>query len=92
MAISDNKKCQTLINIIAYSVTDLQRTANKLKACRQAFQTQSVDPTGTPLDGNVSAISTWIDAVDAVATSAVASGFLSHIVAGHENKALGDIE
>jgi len=89
--VADSKKCQTLINIVGESVTELKRLATRLKACRTAYQTQGVDPTGTPLDGNIPAISNWIDNVDAVANSAVANGFVDAIVPTHKNNALGGL-
>ena len=91
MAIADSKKCQTLINVAAAKVLELQAVSAKLQALRTAFVAQAVDPAGTPLDGHVAQISAWIDAIDAVATDAVANGLLAAIVPSHRNKALGDI-
>lgn len=89
--VADNKKCQTLINVVATCVNDLQVLSGKLQRCRQAYQDQNVDPVGTPLDGNIPAVTGWIDDVVSVADSPVANGFLQHIVEGHENNALGEI-
>ena len=91
MAISDTKKCQTLINVIGQRCIELQAIALDLKAYRTAYIAQSVDPTGTPLEGNVTAASNWIDDVDTAANAAVADGFIANIVPSHGNKALGDI-
>ena len=91
MPISDKKKCQTLINLVGQKCQTLQAIADELKAYRAAYIAQSVDPTGTPLDGKVSAVSTWIDNVDTAANAAVADGFIANIVPSHRNKALGDI-
>lgn len=91
MPISDKKKAQTLINLIGQNAIILQSLAEQLKTFRIAYQTQGVDPSGTPLDGNVSAASNWIDDVDQVANAAVANGFISNIIESHKNKALGDI-
>jgi hypothetical protein len=99
--ISDRKKCQTLLNLAANAVDGdcpgdwttphgLKGIASRLEACRQAFLDQNVDPTGTPLEGNVQQISAWIDAVRAVADDPVANGLLAHRVCTHRAKALGD--
>lgn len=88
---ADTKKCQTLINVTAQKVTELKAIATKLKALRTAFTSQAVDPAGTPLDGHITQISAWIDAVDGVANNAIANGFLAQVEPTHRNKALGDI-
>lgn len=87
--VADTKKCQTLINICAEKVLELTAIATRLESLRTAYQVQSVDPTGTPLDGHVAQVSTWIDAVRAVADSAVANGFIANVVPTHRNQALG---
>jgi len=91
MPISDKKKCTTLIGIACDAVRKLQAAATRLESCRTAYQTQSVDPTGTPLDGNVAAVSTWIDSVRSVADAAVPNGLLAHEVPTHRNDALGEL-
>ena len=90
MPISDKKKCQSLINRVAAEVTTLKASAASLEGLRTKYQDQAVDPTGTPLDGYVPQISTWIDAVRAVADDAVANGFLAHVVPTHRGAALED--
>lgn len=91
MARSDKKKCQTLINIVAEQVTLLKQASDKLQRCQAAYQDQNVDPTGTPLEGNVQAIAAWISEVESVANNAVANGFLANVVPTHRNEALGEI-
>ena len=88
MPISDKKKCQTLINRCASAVDQLQAMASQLEALRSAYQAQSVDPTGTPLDGHIVVVSEWIDDVRAVADNAVANGLQAHRVPTHRNNAL----
>ena len=88
MAISDKKKCQTLINKMAEVVEQLQAGADSLKILRTAYQDQNVDPTGTPLAGNVAEVSTWIDQVDVIANGAIATGMMVAKVPTHRNKAL----
>jgi len=38
----------------------------QMKVYRTVYQNQSVDPTGPPLEGNVTQASDWIDDLDAV--------------------------
>lgn len=90
MPVADTKKCQTLINVAAEEVIKLKATVTRLERCRQLFQDQSVDPTGTPLDGKVAQVSAWINEVRAVADSPVANALLAHVVPSHRNAALGE--
>lgn len=91
MALSDKKKCQTLINIVAKQVVLLKQASDKLQRCQAAYQAQNVDPTGTPLEGNIQAIAAWISNVEYVADNAVANGCLADVVPTHRNEALGEI-
>lgn len=90
MPIAASKKCQSFINVIADEVETLQAIAARLEACRTAFQSQGVDAAGTPLDGHLPSVSTWIDAVAASANSAVATGFIAHRIPTHTARALED--
>ena len=91
MAVSDKKKCQTLINVCALRVQELQEIATKLEAYQAAYVAQGVDPTGTALEGHVAQVSAWIDDVRGVADNAIANGFIANYVPTHRNKALGDL-
>ena len=88
MPIADKKKAQTLINLCADEAERLQLSATRLQAYRAAYQGQRVDPVGTPLDGNVTAVSAWIDDIAAVAGSAVSTAMLAARVPTHRNNAL----
>jgi len=91
MAISDNKKCQTMINLYAEEVQKLQTSAARLNTLRAAFVTHSPDTTGTALEGKTTAVSSWIDAVISTSTNVVANGLIAAAVATHRGKALGEI-
>ena len=88
MPIAARKKCQSFINVIADEVEKLQAVAARLQACRTAFQSQSVDAVGTPLESHLTEVSTWIDAVAADAGSTVATGFIAHRIDTHNACAL----
>ena len=85
---SDKKKVQSLINLIADEVELIQGATDRLEALRTKYVAQSVDATGTPLDGNVTAVSNWIDDVRTVADAAIATGFIQHRVPTHRGTAL----
>ena len=91
MAISENKKCQTLINIAAEQVEVIKAAADRLEAVRALYVAQGVSATGTPLQGHVETVSGWIDSVRSVADAAVPNGLIAARVPSHRNKALGDI-
>ena len=55
MSRADTKKCQTLINKMAEVAETMRAGAAQLEALRTLYQDQNVDPTGTPLDGNIAA-------------------------------------
>ena len=105
MPIADTKKCQTLINLVANAVDDLraqitalEAIATRLERVRQLYTEQAVNPAGTPLDGKIAQVSTWINSVRAViaqvqtvADSPVATAFLANYVPGHRNMAFGEV-
>ena len=75
----DTKKTQSLINAAAVAARDLQAIATKMEGLRTKFQNQAVDPTGTPLAGNVTAVNNWITAIRAVADDAVTAGMIAAV-------------
>ena len=87
----DTKRCQTLINITAEEAGKVRSAATRLEACRAAFVAHRVDPTGTPLQGNVAAVSNWIDDVSAAADAAVVTALINNVVPSHRNAALGEL-
>jgi len=86
--VANTKQCQTLINAAAEEVQRIQESATRLEGLRALYQTAGVDPTGTPLAGNVAAVSAWIDSIRAVADSPVATGLISAYVPTHRGEAL----
>jgi len=88
MAIADSKKCQTLINKAAEAAEQIQQAVAMLKTLRTKFQQHNPDTTGTPLEGNVAAISNWIDDVDNISTNIVATQMIEAKVLTHQGNAL----
>jgi hypothetical protein len=89
--VADNKKCLSLINIVAEEVVKLQAISTRLQALRTAFQSHNPDTTGTPLEGHETTISNWVTDVVNVANSAVPNGFIANVVPSHRGKAMGDL-
>jgi len=88
MPISDRKKCQTLLNLCALAAQDLESIAAQLETYRSLYQAAGIDPTGTPLDGNVTAVSNWINSIRACADDPVTAGLINAYVPTHQNNAL----
>ena len=88
MAISDKKKVQTMINIMAEQALEIRASVDKMKAVRVAFQAHSPDVTGTPLDGQVVALNTALNDLETEINSVVWDGVIAAIVPTHKNNAL----
>lgn len=88
MAVSDSKKCQTMINITGQQMQAMQVALTNILAVKAAFQTHNPDVTGTPLEGNVAAVNNWITSAESLLGSAVVSQMIAAIVPSHRNKAL----
>ena len=88
MSVSSKKKCQSFINAMGEAAQDLQAAVLTMKDLRSKYIAQGVDPTGTPLENNVTAASDWIDDLETLANSPVANGFIAAIVPSHRGRAL----
>ena len=88
MALANTKQAQTLINAAAAEAERIQAASARLQAIRTLYTAANVDPTGTPLEGNVTAVSNWIDNVATVANSAVANSMIAAKVPSHRGEAL----
>ena len=88
--LADSKKVQTFINVAAAEIATLKASARRLKALRSTFNALGIWVAGTPLDGKLSALSNWIDAVDATADAAVPNGLSGSAAGSHRSTALGD--
>lgn len=79
----DRRATYTLINAAGNAALAIQAQVNILKALRTAFNTLSIDPTGTELAGQVTNVSNWIDALDTEANGAVATGMVNAMKPTH---------
>ena len=65
MPIADTKKVQTMINILAEAAEEARAAVAKMKAVRTKFQTHNPSVAGTLLEGNVAAVNSALNALDA---------------------------
>ncbi len=54
--VADTKKVQTMVNVAGQQAQIVRDAVAQIKAVRVAFQTHNPDVTGTPLEGNVTAV------------------------------------
>lgn len=88
MPVADKKKVQTMINKMGQNAQIIRDAIADMKAVRTAFQTHNPDVTGTPLDGNVTAVNNALNVLDTEINKAVWTGMIAAIVPSHRNKAL----
>ncbi len=88
MALSDNKKVQTMVNVLGGAAEDVRAAVAKMKAVRVKFQTHNPSVAGTPLEGNIAAVNVALNALDAEAVKALWTQLIAAKVPGHSNKAL----
>ncbi len=84
MAISDKKRVQTFINLLASTIEEVRG----LSDLRTLWISVNPDVTGTPLDGNVGATNTLVNDLLTLANSATADTIVAAKVDSHRNKAL----
>ncbi len=88
MAIADTKKVQTMINIVADQATIIRAAVATMKATRTTFNTVNPVITGTTLEGNKTAVSNSIDALDTEVSKAVWDTMIAAHIPSHRNDAL----
>lgn len=88
MPISDTKQVQTMVNIAGQQIQVVRAAVQTIKDVRSAYQALNPDTTGTPIEGNVAALSQALNALDAAASDAVWEVLIAGIVKSHRNKAL----
>ena len=88
MAISDKKKCQSLINLVGQRVQSMRDDMAAIAALKAKYVTQSVDPTGTPLGGNVVALNTALTNLGTALNVNIFTQLIAAIVPSHSGDAL----
>ncbi len=86
--IADTKKVQSFINMAADVAESVQRVAGDLAALKAKWRVHRPSPVGTSLEGKLSAVNTWIAAIEALAVDPVAADLLAARVLSHRGEAL----
>ena len=85
---ADTKKVQTMVNIVAEESQKCRAARDKILAVRAAFQAINPSVAGTPLQGNLAAVNSFIDDLDALLNRAVVDGIIDAYVPSHRGKAI----
>ncbi len=88
MPLADSKKVQTMINVVGQQAQIVRDAVVKMKATRTDFQADNPDTTGTPLEGNETAVSNAINDLDTEISKAVWDQMIAAVIPSHRNKAL----
>lgn len=82
------KKVADLVNATALSAQLIRGEVAKLKALRTLFLAANPSVVGTPLAGNLAALSASIDVLDTQASLAVWSAMIAAYVPSHQGNSL----
>lgn len=89
MAVSDSKKVQTMINVVAAAKQACDAQLAIMLAVRTAFQTINPSVTGTPLaGGNAAKVNSLVTQLETLLAHADWLIVTNNIVPTHEGKAL----
>jgi len=82
------KQVQSLVNIVALDAKEIKAISARLTALRTLYQAASPNVTGTPLQGNLTALNAWIDSVNTAAAAVVTQTMIDAYVPTHKGDAL----
>lgn len=82
-----NKQIQTLVNKLAKIAVELKNNKTPIQQVRQQYQTSNPPVTGTIIEGRVSAINAWANAVIALADDPVTQELIDKQSPSYRNKA-----
>lgn len=82
------KKVADLVNSAAVAATTIRTQVAALKTLRTLFLAANPSVTGTPLQGNLTALSNSIDALDTQASLAVWTTMINAYVPSHQGNSL----
>lgn len=86
--VPSQKKVADLVNAAALAAQAIRAQVAVLKALRTTFNTVNPSVTGTPLQGNLTALSNSIDALDAESAKAVWTTMINAYVPSHQGNSL----
>ena len=90
MAVADTKKVQSLINRVADEISAMRAGMKRITELHDKYVAQSVNPTGTPLEGNVSVLTTALTKLGTALDSNVFTALIAAKVPSHRGVALGE--
>lgn len=88
MAISDKKKVQTMINAVARQMRAIRAAVAEIANVRTRFQAANPDVTGTPLEGNVTALNNAFNALQNETDKAIWTALIAEEIESHRGEAL----
>jgi len=86
--VADTKKVQTMINRTAWAMQQVREGVAEIEAVKNLFQTANPDVTGTPLEGNVTAINAAFTALQTESDKAIWGAMIDAVVPSHKGGAL----
>lgn len=86
--VSDTKKIQTMINVLADQMTIIRSAVDTMVAVKTAYISINPDTTGTPLDGNVSTVNSALKALKTQTDSSVWTAMINAKVLSHRGEAI----
>lgn len=86
--VADTKKVQTMINRTALAMQKVREGVSEMEEVKALFQTANPDVTGTPLDGNITAVNTALTSLKAESDKDIWSTMIAAIVPSHRGEAL----
>ena len=86
--VADTKKVQTLINISGNAVIAARASADTIDVVRAKFTAANPDVIGTPIEGQVAATNTALNAFQTAVRSTDLDVLVNSIVPTHRNDAL----
>lgn len=86
--VSDIKKVQTMINVLADQMTIIRSAVDTMVAVKTAYIAINPDTTGTPLEGNVATVNSALKALKAQTDSAVWTAMINAKVPSHRGEAI----
>lgn len=86
--VADSKKVQTMINVAADELTTIREALGRLQVIKTKFQTANPDVSGTPLEGNVTALNNALTDLQTEADRTIWTQLIAARVPSHRGKAL----
>lgn len=88
MPVPDQKKVQTMINVVAEQAAIIRAAVDTMVLVRATFNVVNPDTTGTPLAGNEVAVSNAINTLDTAIFGPVWDGMIAAHIPSHRNVAM----